>query len=186
MIPKIHTNESPVLFDKVIAQMCDSFTTNLQWLNNAFGRVYHIEKDDKIEPHIFVGNGEYFSLLPSDEIGNFSFFDVEDPQNINVTGNGNFIIELKAAIIFWFSITSIYNETDLILTEDVKLEILNAILKPGILTDGRVEVTAVKENIKNVYKGFSTDHIDAPFLVHPYYAFRFECTIKIRNTCSLT
>ena len=81
---QIRYKDEPVLLDKIIQDMQRAFTEKLKWLNYAFGRAYKLiehrpDGNKFVYPAIYNGNGEYVSLLPNDNFGNFSWFDIYIP-----------------------------------------------------------------------------------------------------------
>lgn len=84
---QIRYKSNPVLLDKVLQDMQTTLLVKLPWLNYAFGRAYKLVENRPdgakfIYPAAYNGNGEYVSLLPNDNFGNFSWFDIYDPQKI--------------------------------------------------------------------------------------------------------
>ena len=72
----IKFKDKPVLLDKVLQDIQKALMEKLTWLNYAFGKSYklvdHRPGGDKfIYPAAYNGNGEYISLLPNDNLGNF-------------------------------------------------------------------------------------------------------------------
>ena len=84
---QIRYKDNPVLLDKILQDMQKSLMEKLKWLNYAFGRAYKLvehrpDGNKFIYPAMYNGNSEYVSLLPNDNFGNFSWFDIYDPQRI--------------------------------------------------------------------------------------------------------
>ena len=82
---QIRYKDNPVLLDKILQDMQKSLMEKLKWLNYAFGRAYKLvehrpDGNKFIYPAMYNGNSEYVSLLPNDNFGNFSWFDIYDPQ----------------------------------------------------------------------------------------------------------
>ena len=131
--------ESPVLLEKVIQDLQKTLTGKLRWLNYAFGRTYklvqHREDGSKFTyPAIYNGNGEYVSVMPNDNLGNFSWFDIYDPQEVNTLLQSRPQITFEGALVFWYNLDTIYPDNSVLYTEEVKAEILNLLTTPGILT----------------------------------------------------
>lgn len=176
--------EKPVLLDKIIQGINFKLSSNLSWLNHTFGRVYKsIEEDDEHNlchmPVVYNGNGEYLSVMPNDEIGNFSWFDIYDPQYLDTTVIGKPMYEVDGAIVFWVNISTIYNDGTVLHTEEIKNEIINALLTPGLI---KLNIRGMFENISNVYKGFN-GAMRTEYLLYPYYCLRIEFNTKSQELC---
>lgn len=184
--PKIN---NPKLVDRTIGDIQDGLVTGLPWLNYAFGRSERLVKmidDEKVfTPNIYKGGNEYVLLTPDSKVGNFSFFYLDDPQDLDdeiipgTTGN----ISVDFSIIFWFDLRKIFNDANNRNTEDVKSQILK-ILNGGFhLKSGRIKMNRVYETAENIYKGFSLDEVDNQFLMHPFYGFRFAGEMTVFENC---
>ena len=103
---QIRFKEDPVLLDKILQDMQKSLMNRLKWLNYAFCRAYKLVEhrpdcNKFIYPAMYNGNGEYVSLLPNDNFGNFSWFDIYDPQKITEVVQSLPQYTFSGAIIFW-------------------------------------------------------------------------------------
>lgn len=184
----IKQNSSPKLIESVIQELQTVLKDNLAWLDYAFGKSYKLVKlVNNVEykyPAVYAGNREYLSVLPDDIVGNISFFEVHDPQEYDGAvqcGKGN--LKVKIALIFWFSLETIYENTDIIMSENIKNDILKLITTPGKLSRGRVTVEKVYEKAENIYSGYSLKQIQNQYLMFPHYGFRFECELLINELC---
>ena len=114
---KIPKKENPVLLDKVIQDIQDTLAEKLKWLNYAFGRAYKLVEHNSdgskfIYPAAYIGNSEYVSLLPNDNFGNFSWFDLYDPQEITAVVQSLPQFTFSGALVFWFDLNSIFADAD--------------------------------------------------------------------------
>lgn len=198
---KIYRHTNPVLVDSAIDSL-QTRLSSLSWIDTIFGRAYkHTEHDTEDGKHIvptaYVGSDEYVDLLPSDSYGNFAWFDVYDPQSVDTAVTGRATVEFTAGIVFWFNIRTIYADTDVIRTEEVKKEILTLLNSPGAVK-GSLDVLRVYESPEFIYKGYSleraydpyayrrsdTENMDKQYFMAPYFGMRFEVKIKERDkTC---
>lgn len=200
---KVKYKENPVLLDKVIQDLQVSLLKRLPWLNQAFGRGYkmveHRSDGNKfIYPAFYNGNAEYVSLLPNDNFGNFSWFDIYDPQDITQVSQSLPQYTFSGALIFWYNQESIYEDRSVLHTEDIKDEIVRALTAPGLIsTQGRLEITRIYERFENIYKGYSIEKvynefiysgeniqdIDKQFFLYPYGGIRIEFNLTTRELC---
>lgn len=200
---QIRFKEDPVLLDKILQDMQKSLMNRLKWLNCAFGRAYKLvehrpDGNKFIYPAMYNGNGEYVSLLPNDNFGNFSWFDIYDPQKITEVVQSLPQYTFSGAIIFWYDLSSIYEDETVMHTEEVKDEIMRVLTTPGLITTtGKLVINDIYERFKNIYKGYSIEKIynnytykgegiqdiDKQFLMYPYAGIRIEFTLTTRELC---
>lgn len=192
--------ENPVLLDKILQDIQTTLMDKLSWLNYAFGRAYKIiehrpDGGKFVYPAVYNGNGEYVSLLPNDNLGNFSWFDIYDPQVIEQNIRQ---FTYKGAIVFWYDLSSIYPDANVLYTEEVKNEIINVLTAKGFITTvGRLSISRVYENFENIYKGYALEKIynnyqysgediqelDKQFFMYPYAGLRIEFDLVTRELC---
>ena len=195
--------DNPVLLDKVIQGLQDTLSSKLSWLDYAFGRGYklveHLEDGEKlIYPAFYNGEGEYKSLLPNDNYGNFCWFDIYDPQEVIPISQGLPQYVFSGALIFWYDISKIYADSSKMYTEEVKDEVLALLTTPGILSvTGTFKVGAVYERFENIYRDYSIERIynnfaykgqniqsmDKQYFMWPYCGLRIEFSIITRELC---
>lgn len=191
---QIRYKDNPVLLDKILQDMQKSLMDRLKWLNYAFGRAYklveHRSDGNKfIYPAMYNGNGEYVSLLPNDNFGNFSWFDIYDPQKITQVVQSLPQYTFSGAIIFWYDLSSIYEDETVMHTEEIKDEIIRVLTTPGLITTtGRLVINEICERFENIYnnynyKGEGIQDIDKQFLMYPYAGIRIEFTLITRELC---
>ena len=185
---------NPVMLDRVIGEIQDGLISNISWLDVAFGRAQRLTKEMNgkriVTPNVFCGgwNGhgenDYIEVSPDSKIGNFSFFEIEDPQTIDA-GPWARTINAPFALIFWFDLTRVYNEPSNRNTEYLKAQILRVLNgRDGWhLTQGRIVLNRVYEQATNIYRGYSLTEIDNQFLMHPYAGFRFEGVLEFDELC---
>lgn len=200
---QIRFKEDPVLLDKILQDMQKSLMNRLKWLNCAFGRAYKLvehrpDGNKFIYPAMYNGNGEYVSLLPNDNFGNFSWFDIYDPQKITEVVQSLPQYTFSGAIIFWYDLSSIYEDETVMHTEEVKDEIMRVLTTPGLVTTtGKLVINDIYERFENIYKGYSIEKIynnytykgegiqdiDKQFFMYPYAGIRIEFTLTTRELC---
>lgn len=202
-IVHIPEKSEPVLLDKVIQDLQHTLRTNLKWLDYAFGRAYRLvehrpDNNKFVYPAAYIGNSEYMSLIPNDNLGNFSWFDIYDSQEVLSTVLARPQLVFTGAIIFWVNLNSIFADSDAIYTEEIKNEILSILTSGGIITgNGHLEITRIYERFENIYKGYSIEKvynnylyagegiqdIDKQYFMHPYTGLRFEFELTTRELC---
>ena len=199
----IPIKQNPVLLDKVIQDIQQALKEKLKWLDYAFGRAYKLVEHNSdgskfIYPAAYIGNSEYVSLLPNDNFGNFSWFDLYDPQEITTVVQSLPQFTFSGAIVFWFDLNSIFVDADAMYIEEVKDEIIRVLTRPGLVKNqGRLEIKNIYERFENIYKGYALEKIynnysyrgegiqaiDKQFFMHPYAGLRFEFKMTTRELC---
>lgn len=186
--------DNPVMLDRVIGQIQQGLVENISWLDVAFGRAQRLTKNVEgrsiITPNVYCGgwNGhgenDYIEVSPDAKIGNFAFFEVEDPQTIEVS---TWIRQITTpfALIVWFDLTRVYGVPDNRNTEYLKAQILKVLNGRGgwHLGDGRIVLNQIYERAENIYRGYTLSEIDNQFLMHPFAGFRFEGTLQFDELC---
>lgn len=200
---QIRYKSNPVLLDKVLQDMQTTLLVKLPWLNYAFGRAYKLVENRPdgakfIYPAAYNGNGEYISLLPNDNFGNFLWFDIYDPQKITQFVQSLPQYTFSGAIVFWYDLSSIYEDETVLHTEEVKDEIIRVLTTPGVITTtGKLTINNIYERFENIYKGYSIEKIynnydysgqniqdiDKQFFMYPYAGIRIEFTLTTRELC---
>ena len=199
----IRFKDGPVLLDKVLQDMQKGLLEKLPWLNYAFGKAYKLvehrtDGNKFIYPAAYNGNGEYISLLPNDNLGNFSWFDIYDPQVITQIVQSFPQYSFSGAIVFWYSLDSIYEDASVLYTEEIKDEIIRVLTTPGLITTtGKLTISNIYENFENIYKGYSIEKIynnytysgegiqaiDKQFFMYPFAGIRIEFKLITRELC---
>lgn len=186
--------QNPVMLDRIIGEIQTGLVDNIPWLDVAFGRSQRLTKmlNGKriITPNVYCGgwNGhgpnDYLEVSPDSKIGNFSFFEIEDPQTIDA---GLWAREIKApfGLIVWFDLTRVYDVPDNRNTEQLKAQILRVLNgRAGWhLSDGRIAINRIYERCENIYRGYTLTEIDNQFLMHPFAGFRFDGLLEFAELC---
>lgn len=199
----IKPKENPVLLDKVLQDIQQALLQKLKWLNQAFGRatklVEHQADGSKfIYPAIYAGGGDYISLMPNDNIGNFSWFDIYDPQKITSIVQSLPQYTFSGALVFWYDLSTIFDDDSVLYTEEIKDEVLRVLTTPGLIsTTGKLTITNIYERLENIYEGYSIERVyndmaykgegiqsmDKQFFMYPYAGLRIEFTLTTRELC---
>lgn len=186
--------QNPVMLDRVIGEIQKGLVENISWLDVAFGRSQRLTKmmNGKriVTPNVYCGgwNGhgenDYIEVSPDSKIGNFSFFEIEDPQTIDA-GPWARSIRTPYSLIVWFDLTRVYGVETNRNTEFLKSQIL--LLLNGRygwhLTGGRVSVNRIYERAENIYRGYTITEIDNQFLMHPFGGFRMDGELYFDELC---
>lgn len=183
-----------VMLDAVIGEIQQGLVNNLSWLDAAFGRAQRLTKNIEgkriVTPNVYCGgwNGhgpnDYIEVSPDAKIGNFSYFEVDDPQTIDP---GPWARQIKApfSLIVWFDLTRVYGSRTNRNTEKIKSDILHILngRADWHLTNGRIVINKIYERAENIYKGYTLSEIDNQFLMHPFGGLKFEGLLEFDELC---
>lgn len=182
------------MLDRVIGELQQGLVNAFPWLDAAFGRAQRITRiingKRVIAPACYCGGwrnhgeNDYIEVGPDSKIGNFVYFEVDDPETIDA-GIWGRTITSPFALVFWGDMRILSGELTARNIEMLKADFLYFLagrmgwhLKQGRITTGRVY-----EQAQNIYKGYSLDEVDAQYLMHPYCGFRIEGTLTFDEIC---
>lgn len=176
------------LFDALFGEIQKKLDTDLLWLDYAFGKAERLVKEVNgrkyYTPNIYIGQNEYEEITPDTGIGNYSFFILHEPQNIDQMGHGmNGRIKSPFSLVFWFDLRTI-TEDDNRAIEAVKMQILQ-VLRNTYAKNGNISISKIYERAENVFKEYSLDEVDNQFLMHPFAALRFDGEAMVQIPCEL-
>ena len=186
--------ENAVMLEKTIGEIQNGLVNSLPWLDVAFGRAQRLTKEQNgkriITPNVYCGGwdghrpNDYIEVSPDSKIGNFSFFEIEDPQTLEAA---TWYRQVTApfGLIFWFDLRRVYGVADNRNTEYLKAQVLRVLqgLEGWHLSDGRVVVNRIYERVENIYRGYSLSEIDNQFLMHPFAGFRLDGVLEYNELC---
>lgn len=187
---------APILVDAMIAELQSILVANLPWLDAAFGRAQRITKKmngkNIIVPNVYCGGwrghgeNDYIEVSPDSKIGNFAYFEVDDPERVDWQYRQLMDIETPFSLIVWFDCRKVLDgETnrDISHVKNAILGLLNGYTGMLLHNNGRLTINRIYERAENIYRGYSLSEIDNQFLMHPYAGFRFEGTIIMAQPC---
>lgn len=200
LVDSIQQKSNPVLLDLILQNIQDALKNKLAWLDYAFGRAYKnvkYENDGRkyVYPAIYIKNSEYIDMTPNDNLGNFTWFDIYDPQTVELGTRGAPVFSYNGALVLWCNQAKIFGDSDFIYLEELKQQVLEVLQSPGILDYGKVQPLQVYDRFENIYKGYTIEkaynaflysgediqYIDKMFFMHPYAGLRFELNLRIQK-----
>lgn len=183
-----------VMLDRVLAGIQRGLAEGLPWLDVAFGRAQRLTKMQEgrriVTPGVYCGGwrghgeNDYIEVSPDAGIGNFSFFEVDDPQTVE-PGPWARTIRAPFSLIIWFDLRRVYGERTNRNTEYLKTQIYRLLNgnEGWHLDQGRLELNRCYERVENIYRGYTLSEIDNQFLMHPFTGFRFEGVLEFDEPC---
>ena len=181
------TGQRLELLDRAFKDMGDALAAKLAWMDNIFGRAERLVKYDAGKRRIYTPcwyyhDNEYTELTPTDTLGNFAFFWVDDPQEMRSDHYLSVDLEARFSVIFWYDYRKIYNAVNRN-REQVKADILAALNTMTLRNGGTFRLTRIYELAENIYRGFSLDETDNQFLMQPYGGIRIDGELYIEANC---
>lgn len=175
------TKTNPKLFDKEVLKIQNALADAFPWLDHCFGICETLTdiKDGRkfTSANWYNGRGQYTQIMPCEELGNFSFFTLRDPQEM---GKGSNLIKSPFSLIIWYDTRKVSLPSDERNTEEIKGQIL------GVLNQLRfptLQINRIYEKPQNVFADFSYEHTDNQFLMSPFAGLRIDGMIEARIPC---
>lgn len=186
---RIPIKSNPKLFDKAFSYIQEALGVNIPWLDHIFGKAERLVKDINgkryYTPNVFVGGKEYEDIEPDTRyLGNYSFFTLDEPQELSHEVGENTHLKAPFSLIVWCDLRKVGMDAERN-TEAVKQELLQCLHGSVWMRHGHFKLTKVWEKAENIFKGFTLDEIDSQFLMQPYCGWRFEGIIEISTECAL-
>lgn len=182
-MPTIPQPVEPKLIDVALLEIQAALTDNVSWLNHAFGKAQRLtevkEKRQVRFPAVYIGKEDYLKVFPDSHIGNFSFFDVEDGQEVaHMGGRRVQDYKTKMGLIVWFDFRTVYeSDWERRTVENAKSEVIDAI-KAMTLVHSQIRMTKTWERAEKIYRDYTDKEIDNQFLMRPFGGFRIDMDIK--------
>ncbi|MBO7509593.1 MAG: hypothetical protein J6T35_00265 [Bacteroidales bacterium] len=183
-----------IMVDKAIAEIQTGLADTFDWLDAVFGRAQRITRvingKRVVVPACYCGgwNGhgenDYIEVGPDSKIGNFVFFEVDDPETIDAGAWGR-TITAPFSLIFWGNMDVLNNEKGLRNGYFAKAYFLKFLegRYGWHLEHGSIVTTRMWEKAENIYKGYTLDEVDAQYLMQPYYGVRIDGILKVDEVC---
>lgn len=182
MMDRVPIKTDPRLFDVTAAQVQRALASGCPWLDHVFGlceRTTDMKENKRFNSaNLYIGNQQYAQIMPCDELGNFSFMYLRDPQTLGRRDTK--LVTSPFSLIVWYNMENLSFPYDERNREAVKAQVL-AILEQahfGWLTLGRIY-----ERPENVFSDFSYDYVNNQFLMSPYAGFRIDGEMSVRVPC---
>lgn len=181
------TTPFPFLIERLFNDIQTALIDNIDWLNYAYGKAERIttkKADGRVAyiPAVYNEKYDYESLMPDDTKGNYSFFVVQDSQNIDSAKGRASRIYGKCSLIVWFDLRSMTSGWG---KEYAKNAFL-AVLSDFSSSNGHLIVESVLERTDAIFSEFTLDETDNQYLTFPFAGFRFNCEYSIRQLCDET
>jgi len=172
----------PAFFDLVITKIQDTLVSELPWLDHAFGKAQELvrtrDNRDYRYPGVYVRRDEYQNVEPNQGLGNYSFFVLNDPQQVERHQNQYGRVTADCALILWVDLSKVGSDI-----EAVKAEVLG-VLKRMRLVVGNFTVNTISEKARNVFREYSLKEVESQFMMYPYAGLRFDGEMTFLEQCN--
>lgn len=167
----------------------------LSWVEKMFGRSWHNLRHEEVQgtierlanvfayPGYYQGNGEYYDLLPNDNLKSYGFFKVESGARFPDWESGNFQVftEQDLSAIVWFNMDKINKSlSDQIrFNEYLKMDVIRTLNANDLVTD----VELVLDDTEQIFADYSFRDDQRQFLRHPFGALKVQFTVSYVLHC---
>lgn len=186
-IPRVPKLDNPVMIDRAFACLQDSLAKNIGWLDYAFGRAQRLvtlrDRVNYYYPGVHISKNEYVNVLPGEELGNRTFFFVEDPQAISYNPRMYNLITAPFSLVCWYDLRKIFPNGAERNTEEIKRQLLRVLTDTTMPRGTRIELAKIYEQAENIFKGYSLREIDTQYLMQPYAGIRIDGFLMYREEC---
>ena len=136
-----------------------------------------------VEPLVYVGNGEYYPPTPNDALESYSFFIAGQPRTIDnhKPFEPTHYSTSPLALIVWGNLKRIDPAVDYIFTERLIANVIDILNKNSKVTLIRV----FDERSRDIFNGITLNETHQGLLMHPYFAFRIEMTLRFKLFCNI-
>lgn len=185
--PTVLTIPNPVGIDVAIKALQLDLAT-LPWLEKSFARAFTIPKQvlnqKRLEPMVYQGTKEYFSVLPHDPLKSYSFFRVNGGRTseeyaANLNTGGAFYFKDPVDLIVWVDLNAIDSSKDYIYTEELIQDVLSVLNRDSGVTVARVW----DDKVEDIFRGYTLQDLNRDLLMYPYAAFRIEMYLQYQFEC---
>lgn len=158
---------------------------SLSFIELSYGRakMFPVKKDsDKQEPKVYVGNRNYKTVLPNDNLNSQSFIAVTSHETIEEFDHNSKsqIKKCDLAIIIWVNFEKLDKFNDIEDFENFKSQVEQKLaFNPYIIDIDSV----IDENAKKIFSPYDIDQCEKESLQYPYGGMRFDVKIGFESFC---
>lgn len=185
---RIPLKTNPKMFDRVVEPIQIALANAFPWLDHSIGICETLIKKNtdkpftntnhRITPNLYIGNGQYEQIEPCEELGNFSFFYLRDPQTFGAVDRN--IVKSPFTLIVWYNLPEVLPEGDERNREEIKGQITGVLHRLHI---AGLEITRIYERPENVFSDFSYEPTTNQYLMHPFAGLRIDGFMTARADC---
>lgn len=181
--------DNATMLDAVMLELSIALKEKLSWLKNCYTIAHKLVKEQNKKkiyyPGVFVGgekSNKYLDLRPDGGLENYSFFRVNDPEDIQYYARNVNKITVNFDLIIWFNLKKVYpNDTGRNI-ENVKYEVLKA-FRQIVITRGSYILNRVYRESDNIFRGYTMDESKEQYMMHPYGALMINGNLIYKENC---
>lgn len=179
---RIPHKTNPKLFDKEVLKIQEALANAFPWLDYALGiceALTEVQNGRKqTSANLYIGRGQYEKIQPCEELGNFSFFTLRDPQELSQRNKN--LVKSPFSLIIWYDTRKVSLPTDERNTEAIKAQILGVLHN---LHSPYFTITRIYEKPQNVFADYSYDHTQNQYLMSPFAGLRIDGIMETFVPC---
>lgn len=178
--------DNATMLDAVLLEISIKLRANVPWLDNSYTAAQKLQKTEEkkkiIFPAVFTGGEEYLNLYPDSHLGNYSFFNMQDPEDIEFYARNVNKVTANFDLIIWFDLKKAYPTDTGRNIEHIKSDILKA-FRSMVLTRGSVQLEQIYKDAKNIFSLYTIDESKEHFMLHPYGAIMIRGKLIYKENC---
>lgn len=185
-----HNKVHPKLFDEAVGYIQDAIVGDYvlsQVFDNVFGiaerTVKMISGGRFYTPSWYIGGGDYVGLLPDDKLGNYVFFTLDEPQEVEHEQGLPNRYTCGFNIIVWVRLHGEDVDADRDRNREALKSTILRCIEGTWMKRGWFTIDRIYERAENVFQGFTTDEVDNQYLMQPYVGYRFHGELHITDVC---
>lgn len=174
----------PVGLDSNIEYLRTRLET-IPWMDRTFGRAFDMQFQEGekmiVLPQVYVGNREYFSVMPNDYLKSFCFFSPVDPLNNDNIGpdvpfSKSYFWSQRVDLVVFVNYNLIDKTKDYPFIENLKEDVLSVLQSSQGVTISNVH----SNDIREIYQNWNRDLLSKELLYYPFGGIRIEMELSIQ------
>lgn len=172
MIPSSYT--TPYLDAEIIQNLQQLLQSECTWIQEVHplavvGVTKDSEGNDFKYPRVYKndGNQNYYDIRPDDKLTCYSFFELEDPTEIDGEQ-----ITYNLSLIVWFNLNTVSASKNYDYSRELIKDIMRGIQESTLHEN--VKILSYEVDPNNIFDKYSMKLTDNQFLMFPYSAFKIN------------
>lgn len=183
--PQVFTVPDAINLDLAIQKM-QMDLASLTWLDKIFGRAWMhpvVNKKDTVvmQPMCYVGDSEYYNVMPNDALKSYCFFVSHDSREFEdyVPFDYTYYQKTKVDLITWVDLKAVDSSKVYVYTEELIAQQIENLSKNGCVEIERI----YDDSVKKIFKGYDLKETKRDLLMYPCAAWRVEMNVRFELKC---
>jgi hypothetical protein len=180
--------DSPALLDAAIQELQIKLSTDLAWLETAYGLASNAQETDingkrVTLPEVYAGEGQYVKVQPNNFFRSMCFFTCDSKASVvksNSYANDSFTQD--ASIVFWLDLDKVSEYMGYTYTHRYTQMLISDVLK-ALKNQFVFTVTDIETDVASVWQGWTLNLADTQTFKHPETGFKISGKISYRHKC---